>query len=551
MIRSAFFHERKGIGMKTGFVFKLKKLFGKTDLTHGCIWKTILHFAFPIMISYFLQMGYSIADTAICGHTLSANEVAGVGDTNPVSFIFLQFAFGCTAGMSVILANRVGKNDTEGARRAFATQIILSFAIVLVVSGVSLLCIKPLLHLIGITPSGGEVNSRVYKAAFTYLAIICGGMIGQFFYNSICCILRSIGDSLTPLLFLFLSATLNIVLDLLFILGCGWGVAGAAAATVLSQAFSAIALFAFTFVKYKDLRPRLADFKAVKAKEAGKMLLQGVPLGLQFSVLAFGIVTMQNGIVSFDKMPSGNMVAGTPAQIGYGAATHLRNLFVTPINALGTAMISFCGQNDGAGETDRIKKGVKQALVLMLIVYAIDLLLGWVLTLGGAYQYVYLAREKITPDTIRYGNLHLYTVMPLLFLVGTIHILRNAVQGLEKPLLPMLAGFAELVARVLVCLFLPRLVNGGPIDCNASNAAFCCLSLADPCAWFAADILLFIAAAKYIFKRKSSAPIAETKNAECAATEPTEPKQKATEAVKTEEPTQDQTDNMPKTEKTE
>lgn len=508
--------------MKTGLTAKLKKLFGKTDFTHGCIWKTLLHFAFPILISYFLQVGYSIADTAICGYTLGASEVAGVGDTNPVSYIFLQFAFGCTAGMSVILANRIGKNDLTGARRAFATQIVLGFCIVLVVTLVSLFCIKPLLHFIGITPSGGEVNERVYRAAVTYLTIICGGMIGQFFYNSICCILRSIGDSLTPLLFLFLSATLNILLDLLFICVFGWGVAGAAAATVLSQALSAIALFIYTFVKYKDLRPRLSDFKAIRAKEAFKMLFQGVPLGLQFSVLAFGILTMQNGIVAFDKTPDGTMLAGTPAQIGYSTVTHLRNIFLMPFNALGTAMISFCGQNDGAGNFDRIRKGIKQGMLIMLVIYAIDLVCGFLFSIGGAYQHMYLANDKITPQTIKYGQLHLYTVLPLLFLVGTINVLRNAVQGLEKPIFPMLAGFAELVARVLVCLFLPRLVNGAPIDCNASGAAFCALSLADPVAWFAADIFLVIASVKYAFRRKdakiSEEVIEAPQLAECVAT---------------------------------
>lgn len=478
-----------------------------SDLTQGSIWKTIVRFSLPILLSYLLQNFYSVADAAICGYTLSASEVAGVNDTNSISFIFLQFAFGCTAGMSVILSTHIGRNDSDGVRKALATQIVLSFFIVVAVTVISLFTINPLLALLGVTPSDtSEVNNAVYNAAFTYISIICGGMIGQFAYNLICCVLRSLGNSLTPLIFLVISTALNIALDLVFIMACGWGVAGAAAATVISQLLSAIACFIFTFVRYKELRLKLADFKAMDMRTSLRTLWQGIPLGLQFSVLSFGILTMSNGVISFDKTANGAMVAGTPAQIGYSAACKLDNIFFTPFNALGTAMISFTGQNNGAGKHDRIRRGIMQTMLIMLVISAIEITAGLLLSVNGMYQHFFLASDKINSETIRFGNTYLYSALPFAFVLGVLLVLRNVIQGLGKPLFPFLAGIAELIARIVICIFLPLLANGGPINSSASSLSFFCLGLGDAVAWFAAAILLAIATVYYMRKLSNQTP---------------------------------------------
>ncbi|MBD5636813.1 MAG: hypothetical protein HDP28_03190 [Clostridia bacterium] len=478
-----------------------RKFFRQIDLTKGSIWKNILSFSLPILFSYLLQTFYGMTDAAICGHTLSPSEVAGVGDTSPITFIFMQFAFGCTAGMSVLIADRVGKKDPEGVKKAFATQIVLSVCIVVVVTLISVFTIKPLLKLLGIAPSDNAVNNEVYKAAYTYLIIICGCMAGQYFYNVICCILRSLGDSVTPLVFLAISSALNILLDLLFIMAFHWGVAGAAAATVISQSLSAIACFVYAVIRYKELRLRPSDFKAIKFRTAMKTLWQGVPLGLQFSVLAFGLITMQNGVISFDKY-MGEMVEGTPAQIGYGAACKLDNLFMTPFNALGTAMISFTAQNHGAGDHTRIRKGTLQCFYMMLILAAFAAVAEFLLSINGAYQHIFLAGDKITADTIRYGNTYLCSAVPFFTVLGALILMRNVVQGLEKPLFPFLAGIAELVGRIVICLFLPALVNGAPIDATASTAAFFWMGFGDAGAWMLADLVLLYPLIKYVIHKK-------------------------------------------------
>ena len=260
-------------------------------LTSGTPWKVILKYALPIMLSCLLQQIYVLTDAVICGQTLSADEVAGVNDTFALTFIFLQFAFGCTAGFGVITANRVGLGDKAGVRRSFATQIRLSCTTTLVLSTLSVSLLPWLLRLINVTPD----NMGVYRAAYSYCFVMFIGLVAQMSYNFICTILRSVGDSVTPLVFLILSTLLNIGLDLWFLIGFRWGAAGAAIATVLAQALSAAACFVYTFVRYPDLRLKKEDFKVTKA-DITSHLRQGLPLGLQFSVLAVGIITMQGAV---------------------------------------------------------------------------------------------------------------------------------------------------------------------------------------------------------------------------------------------------------------
>ena len=190
------------------------------DLTQGPCWKVILLFSLPVILSYLLQQVYSISDAAIVGQTLTAAEVAGVNDTNSLVFIFLQFAFGVSAGFCVITSYYVGMHDERGVRRSLATQILLSAALTVALTALALVLLDPMLAWINVTPAHHEV----YTAAHTYCAIIFAGIGAQLFYNFICSFLRAMGDSVTPLLFLLFSTVLNVGLDLAFILVFRWGV---------------------------------------------------------------------------------------------------------------------------------------------------------------------------------------------------------------------------------------------------------------------------------------------------------------------------------------
>ena len=307
-----------------------------------------------MILSYLLQQVYTISDAAIVGQTLTAQEVAGVNDTTSLVFIFLQFAFGVSAGFCVITSCCVGCRDQAGVRRSMAAQLVLSAGLTVLLTALALVLLNPMLAWINVTPE----NPEVYRAAYTYCGIIFAGIGAQLFYNFICSFLRSMGDSVTPLLFLLGSTVLNVALDLLFILVLRWGVAGAAGATVTAQLISTVACFAYAFSKYPDLRLHKEDWH-ITGLDLKRHIVQGVPLGLQFSVLAIGIIVMQSVVVKFD-MIDGQMVSHA-AQNGFGAANKLNSLIMTPVNGLGAAMTSFTAQNLGAGYTHRIRKGIRSA----------------------------------------------------------------------------------------------------------------------------------------------------------------------------------------------
>ena len=452
-----------------------KSLFGPMDLTKGTCWKTILIFSLPVILSYLLQQVYSISDAAIVGQTLTAQEVAGVNDTSSLVFIFLQFAFGVSAGFCVVTSCQVGARNQAGVRRSLATQIVLSAVLTVLLTALALALLNPMLAWINVTPD----NAEVYQAAYTYCFIIFAGIGAQLFYNFICAFLRSMGDSLTPLLFLLFSTVLNVGLDLLFIMVFRWGVAGAAIATVAAQLISTVACFIYAFAKYPQLRLHREDMQITRG-DIRRHVVQGV-------------------VVQFDML-DGVMVSSS-AQMGFGAANKLFNLTATPMNALGTAMTSFTAQNLGAGNHDRIRKGALQSLVMVSLLAAMAVGIGLLLTLGNAYLRIFLSADKITMDTVRYGNTFLYVDYAMYLFLGFIFVVRNCIQGIGRSRFVLGAGAAELVARIAVCLTLPAAVAGGVVSAQANPLAFYALCAADPMAWIAADIVLAIPFFRNILRR--------------------------------------------------
>ncbi len=480
--------------MKKGL---LARLSSPMDLTQGTPWKKILRYALPIILSYLLQQIYVLTDAIICGQVLTSAQVAGVNDTFPLTFIFLQFAFGCTAGFSVVTGEAVGKGDTAGVRRSFASQFFLSFVLSVLLTAVSILLLPWLLGSMHLTPESGEV----YRAAYDYCFVIFLGIFAQMGYNFVCGILRAYGDSVTPLFFLVFSTVLNVGLDLFFLSVLKMGPIGAAAATVIAQLISFIACTAYTFFKYPQLRLKIQDLKP-DASALWEHLRQGLPLGLQFSVLAIGIIVMQGAVVKFDLTESGAMVASTPAQNGYGAASKLFNFLMSVYNGLGSAILGYNAQNYGKSAYDRIRRGTVQTLGLMLAATVLCVGIGLLMTIGGAYQYIFMSADKISSETIRYGNIFLYMDFAFYPVLGFLIVVRSAVQGVFFPGYVLGAGVAELVARVVLCTWLPAWVNGAPVDCTASSAAFAAVCFGDPGAWICASVVLAIPLCGAILKER-------------------------------------------------
>ena len=456
--------------------------------------QVIFRFSLPIVFSYLLQQIYTISDAAICGQTLSVDEIAGVNDVFPILYIFLQFAVGCTAGFSVMTSIAAGHGDESRVRKSFGTEIILGAVLSLLLTVIAILTLDPLLRFIGLS----ETNPGVWKAAYQYSIVIFIGIFAQFYYNLICSVLRSLGDSKTPLVFLLFSTVLNIALDLLFIITFHLGVIGAAAATAVAQAVSAVMCLIYAFGKYPELSLSGKDFRFDLSLYI-KHLKQGIPMGLQFSVLAIGIIVMQRALVGFDLGVDGVMVAGNPAQNGFGAANKLNYFLMCPLSALGTAIVSFNAQNLGAGRQDRIRRGTLKSLMIGIIMCLFLGGAGMLMTIKGAYQYVFMSADKISKYSIHYGNIYLYVDLAMYFLLMLLYVLRSGVQGVGHPEFTLLAGCAELVARTLICAFLPSIVNGGPIDSSASVGAYIALCFGDPGAWILANATLLYPTVRYLF----------------------------------------------------
>lgn len=200
------------------------------------------------------------------------------------------------------------------------------------------------------------------------------------------------------------------------------------------------------------------------------------------------------------------MTAGTPAQNGYGAATKLINFLMAFYNGLGSAILGYNAQNYGSGNYRRIKKGTLQTLAIMLVIFAFCFAAGMLLSIGGAYQYIFMSEDKISAESIRFGNAYIYVDISLYFVLGFLIVVRSAVQGICKPSYVLGAGVTELVARIFACAFLPVLVNGGEITSSASHAAFVALCFGDPFAWFTASVLLCVPLVKYILLMKYKTP---------------------------------------------
>ncbi|HBB05575.1 MAG TPA: hypothetical protein DCZ41_03175 [Firmicutes bacterium] len=491
---------------------KFVHYFDAIDLTEGNIRKRILRFLGPIVLSLLFQQIYTLVDSMIVGQTLDEVDVAAVNNATNIIFLVIDFAIGTMSGFGVVIGELMGAKNEEGTRRCVINQIYLSFLITIFLTVGGVLLIDPLLAMIGIAPSNVDPRANgVYESARTYLLIIFGGAITQVFYNHIVSTLRSIGDSFTPFMFLLASTLLNIALDLLFIKVFGLGVAGAAFATILAQGLAAIGCYLYAYFHYPNLRPKKEDFKW-NQKYILSSLKNGLPMGFSFSVLAIGIIVMQSAIDRFDVTPEGMAVAGLPAELGYGAGCKVINFLMAPLNALGMAMISFHSQNLGARNLDRIKKGFKASFLIGFVIYLIVMTIGLLLTINGAYQYFFLSQDKITAASIRYGNTYIYIAMPCFFFLMVLFLLRNTLQGLEKTIPNFLSGVGELVARVLICYFLPYMLNGfTPTNSVSSTLAYAGACLGDPLAWIASCLVMIYPCLKAIYSKKNAVFLLENR----------------------------------------
>lgn len=404
------------------------------DMTTGKPLHLILPFALPLLLGNLFQQVYSMADTAIVGRFIGKEALAAVGATVSVSGLVLGFAIGIAAGFGVLIASRFGAKDYEGMRRCAANIIYLSAIIAAVMTVASVLLARPLLGLM-------KTPDDIIDLSCEYLTVLFCGITASVFYNVLAYVLRALGDSRSPLYFLIVSSVLNILLDLLFVALIPMGVAGAALATVLSQAISAISCLIYIYHKVPILRLQRKDMRP-SLSLMGKLLCQGIPMAFQLSLTAIGAIILQSAV---NDLGSDVVAAVT---VGYTV-----QLFAfLPLESLGLTMTTYCSQNLGAGKIDRIRRGVHSGLVVALACSFVGA--GIIFSLGDKIALLFFDASEATVlanvcHFLRVGTFF-YPVLAIMY------IYRNSVQGLGYSFVAMGGGMIEMVTRVTVAtVFVP------------------------------------------------------------------------------------------------
>ena len=413
-----------------------------------------------------LQQLYSLCDTVIVGRCLGVNELAAVGSTGAVSFLVVGFATGMCTGMSIPVAQAFGAGNYQKLRKYLANSFYLSALISIVMTVGTIIFTGDLLRLM-------KTPEELYDFAYDYIFTVFAGITATILYNLLSSMLRSIGDSRTPLIFLAIAAALNIGLDFLFILGFHTGVAGAGYASVLSQGISGILCLIYMFKKYEIFRIRKEEWK-LSLSCCGRLVSIGLPMALQFSITAIGSIILQTAVNTL----------GTVSVTAVTAASKLQMILTGPMECLGITMATYCGQNRGAREFERIRSGIRTSVVVSMIYCVVSAVI--IIVLGGWMALLFLdaSETEVMAQVKEYLRLNAYFYPTL----GLLFILRNGLQGMSYSFLPMMAGVTELIARVLVCVaFVP----------DFGYTAAC---MASPVAWIFADTLLVTV---YFVKMKS------------------------------------------------
>lgn len=405
------------------------------DLTKGKPLKLIIMFAIPLFIGQVFQLLYSLVDTRIVGETLGAQALAGVGATSTLSDFLVGILNGLTNGFAIVIATYFGAKDTAGLKKALATTYVLGIGIAAVISIGSLLFLDPILRFL-------NVSADIHADAKAYISVILAGLVAATLYNILAAVLRAVGDSFTPLLFLVLSTVLNVGLDYLFILYFHTGVMGAAIATVLSQLFSSALCFIYMRKKYPHLMLAATDFHIDK-DICKKMLVTGSSMAFMLSFVQLGTLALQTSINSF----------GSQIIVAHASARKAITIFILPCSCLGTTLATYCGQNLGAGTYSRIKQGIRAAMLLMAGWYFIVILLANTIS-PFLIRSITASTDPVIIDT---AVLYLRVDTSVYFLPFIISLFRNSMQGFGDSKTPVISSSLELLIKLIVAYgFAPR-----------------------------------------------------------------------------------------------
>lgn len=405
------------------------------DMTMGSPLRLMVSFALPLLMGNLFQQLYNMVDAAIVGRYLGPDALAGVGASSSVQFLVIGFCLGVCSGFGIPVAQRFGARDMGDMRRYVYHALVLTGVLAVIVTSVTAVLTPQILHLLN-TPD------NIYNEAYDYLFVIFLGIPFTMLYNVLSSILRAVGDSRTPFIFLVISTVLNIALDLLFILTLGMGVMGASIATITAQAVSGLLCGVLILKKFDILWLRRED-RVLDRQHFVKLAAMGVPMGLQFSVTAVGSMVMQ----------AANNSLGSVYVSGFTAGMKIKQLAMCPFDALANAVATFAGQNFGSGDMKRVRTGFREG-VLMGVGYGI--LIGIVLFFFGRSMSMMFvdASETAVLDA---AGLYLARLGLFYWALGILNVSRMVTQGLGFAGRTIFSGLTEMIARIVVAfVFVPR-----------------------------------------------------------------------------------------------
>lgn len=403
------------------------------DMTRGDPFRLLLQFSLPLFCSNLLQQVYNLTDTALAGHLLGSAALAEIGATAALYGLIMNFAFGMNNGLALTVSRCFGAGEREGIRRAVGWMVILSAAVSIVLTTVSLLGRGALLQVL-------QVPAEVWDGAAAYLTVILLGIPLTMLYNMEAALLRAVGNSVTPLLFLLFSSVLNVGLDAAFMGPLGMGVRGAAVATVLAQGISAVLGAVYLVRSYPELHFAPAHLKKSARRAVMNMFWAGMSMGLMSAIYNLGSVALQSSI---NALGSVYITAQT-------AARRMAEMYFIPGGALGIGVATFSSQNLGAGRRSRIWQSVRAALkiyfVWWLFVLAFTFLLG--------EPVLRLITGSSDARIISNAMLYLKISVPIIPPMAVLVILRNMLQGIRHTVEPLLASALELIGKVIFAVWL-------------------------------------------------------------------------------------------------
>lgn len=428
------------------------------DLTKGKPIRLILLFAVPLFVGQLFQLFYSLADTRIVGQTLGDEALAAVGATTTLSDMLLSFLNGLTNGFAIVIATCFGAKDERQMKKAMGGTILLGSCCAVVLSGLCLLNMSGLLKLLNISP-------ELFAAARGYIGIVIAGLLAATLYNICAAMLRAIGDSFTPLLFLILAAFLNIAMDYGFILCLHTGVEGAAYATVIAQAVSAFLCFLYMRRKYPQLTLKKEDFKPDMILYK-KLFGAGLSMGFMTSLVGIGTMALQTSINTF----------GTDIIVAHTAARKISSIYMLPFSVMGTTLATYCGQNLGAGKYSRIRQGIRDT-VLVTFVWCTGVIISAYTVAPWLIRTVTATQKKDIIDT---ASLYLRVNTPFYYVPTVICLFRNSMQGFGDNRTPVISSSLEMIGKVLIALLL------------APAIGYYGIIVAEPIVWFIMVIPLVV-----------------------------------------------------------